>query len=49
MNNVFTSIKTYFEDELKIVWEEFWPYEPEMSEEEKEKQDWDNFIITLRE
>ena len=49
IEKLFCSIKAYYEDEIKIKWEEFQPYTQEMTVEQREEQDWENFILSLRE
>eukprot|EP00347_Sterkiella_histriomuscorum_P006468 403352654 len=49
MEKLFGQIKMYYEDEIKIKWEEFQPYQPDMTDQQKEEQDWENFILSLRE
>lgn len=49
MEKLFAQIKLYYEDEIKIKWEEFQQYKPGMTDEEREEQDWENFILSLRE
>eukprot|EP00347_Sterkiella_histriomuscorum_P002772 403366858 len=49
MEKLFGQIKMYYEDEIKIKWEEFQPYRSDMTDQQKEEQDWDNFILSLRE
>ena len=41
-------IKAYFENEIKIQWSDFEPYPPAATEEEMEEQDWQVFMMSLR-
>jgi hypothetical protein len=48
MERILQKIKQYFEDEIKIKWQEFEPYPAHFTPEQKEQQDWDVFFMSLR-
>ena len=48
MEQFLARSKQYFENEIKINWQELQDYTPSMTAEQREEQDWTVFIMSLR-
>ena len=48
MDKILEKIKKYFEDEVRIQWQEFEPYPVNATDEQKQEQDWNVFFMSLR-
>ncbi|CDW74463.1 UNKNOWN [Stylonychia lemnae] len=49
IHKILLSLKSYFENEIKIQWEQFQTHPLEFTEEQNEQLDWETFVMTIKE
>lgn len=48
MDRILNKIKEYFQEEIDIKWSDFEPHPQNATPEQKDRQDWEVFFMSLR-